>query len=234
MLPGKNILVLYYSNLRDLLIILLILASIIGLFYYSLNLPIKNIYVKGNSLVSDNEIIELSDLYNYPSFLLTKKKDIKNNILKNKYIKNVTIKKKFGNIVELIIKEYKPVAITKNNKVIKDNGELEDNTYNLSDLPNLINNIEDKKIHQNFTKSFSKINSNILRQISEIEYSPVSVDEERFLLYMNDRNLVYVTLTKIKKINNYNKITEKLNGKTGIIYLDTGNYIELKTNTVEE
>ena len=65
-------------------------------------------------------------------------------------------------------------------------------------------------------------------EISEIEYSPVNVDEDRFLLYMDDGNFVYVTLTKIEKMNKYNDIKDELMGKRGIIYLDSGDYVELK------
>ena len=72
------------------------------------------------------------------------------------------------------------------------------------------------------------VDREILRQVSEIEYTPTSVDDERFLLYMNDGNLVYVTLTKIDKLNRYNDIRDKIGDKTGTIYLDAGNYMEIK------
>ena len=68
----------------------------------------------------------------------------------------------------------------------------------------------------------------ILLKISEIEYTPNEVDGERFTLTMNDGNLVYITLNKIEKINKYNSIYSNLNGKKGIIYLDFGDYIEIK------
>ena len=45
---------------------------------------------------------------------------------------------------------------------------------------------------------------------------------------MNDGNLVYVTLPKITKINKYNSIYSGLEGKKGIIYLDSGDYVEVK------
>ena len=45
---------------------------------------------------------------------------------------------------------------------------------------------------------------------------------------MNDGNLIYITLSKITKINKYNSIYSELDGKNGIIYLDSGDYIELK------
>ena len=72
------------------------------------------------------------------------------------------------------------------------------------------------------------IDDSILLKISEIEYAPNDVDSERFILNMNDGNLVYINLNKIEKINKYNSIYSKLDGKKGIIYLDSGDYVEIK------
>ena len=214
-------------KVKNILILVLIILIIISIIYYALIMPIKNIYIDGNNILSDNEIIELSSLSNYPSFLLTKSTDIKNKLKSNPYIENVKIKKKLGNIIELHIKEYTPICINAN-QLILSNGNKLDNTYNLSDIPTLTNEIEDKKIYQKFVKKFTIIDKNILRQISEIEYQPVEVDKERFLLYMNDGNLVYITLTKINTLNKYNQIKDKLENHLGIIYLDSGNYVEIR------
>ena len=81
-----------------------------------------------------------------------------------------------------------------------------------------------------FTSKFSYVNKEVLQKISEIEYTPNDVDDERFKLMMNDGNIVYITLTKVKKINKYNSIYSSMNGKKGIIYLDSGDYIEIKEN----
>lgn len=197
------------------------------LIYYIVIMPIKNIYVNGEKYITENEILELTSLYEYPSFLLTKKTTLINKIKKNNYIKNVTIRKKWGSILEINIEEYTPLALTKDNKIIIENGFLLDNIYNETDIPLLINEITDKEIYNNLSKKLKKINKNILRQISQIEYSPVEVDKDRFLLYMSDKNKVYITLTKIEKMNKYNKIKDALEGNSGIIYLDSGNYAEL-------
>ena len=197
------------------------------LIYYIVTMPIKNIYVNGEKYITENEILELTSLYEYPSFLLTKKATLINKIKKNNYIKNVTIRKKWGSILEINIEEYTPLALTKDNKIIIENGHLLDNIYNETDIPLLINEITDKEIYNNLSKKLKKINKNILRQISQIEYSPVEVDKDRFLLYMSDKNKVYITLTKIEKMNKYNKIKDALEGNSGIIYLDSGNYAEL-------
>ena len=151
---------------------------------------------------------------------------------KNDYIKEVKISKKLGNIIELTITEYQAVALTVDGNMILSNGTVLENTYNLTDIPIMINTIDENKTFKNFANKFGQINNNILRQISQIEYSPVEVDEDRFLLYMNDGNLVYITLTKINKLNKYDKIKDKLNGQLGIIYLDSGDYVELKKNTI--
>ena len=215
-------------SIKKMMTFILTLACLIGITYYLLTMPIKNIYIKNNRIVNDNEIIKLAGLEEYPSFLLTKKTDLIKKIKKNKYIKAVKITKSFGNIITINIKEYESIALTKNDEIILSNGMTLDNTYDLSDIPILINSIDNEKVYINFAKKFEKIDKNILRQISEIEYSPVEVDEERFLLYMNDTNRVYITLTKITKLNKYNQIKDKIEGKTGTIYLDAGDYIELK------
>lgn len=216
-------------KIKNICILLCILVFIIGISYYILTMPIKNIYIKGNNIVSDDELIENTNLYSYPSFILTSKKKIIKSIKNNPYIKDVKVSKKFGNIIEINIEEYLPISITNDDRIVLDNGNVLENSYNIMDVPILINEVSNMDIYNNFTNKLSKISTNILRQISQIEYSPIEVDEDRFLLYMNDTNLVYITLTKIDKLNKYNKIKDVLGGKTGIIYLDSGNYVVLKS-----
>ena len=63
--------------------------------------------------------------------------------------------------------------------------------------------------------------------VNEIEYSPSYnsknqiIDENRFLLSMTDKNLVYVTINKINLLDSYLDIiaTEKLTDK-GTLFLD--------------
>ena len=45
---------------------------------------------------------------------------------------------------------------------------------------------------------------------------------------MVDSNYVYITLSKIDKLNKYNLIVNELDNKKGIIYLDSGDYLEIK------
>ena len=54
-------------NWKRILILLLILYLIVMLLYTLFTMPIKNIYIKGTNLLTDNDIIEVANLKDYPS-----------------------------------------------------------------------------------------------------------------------------------------------------------------------
>ena len=116
------------------------------MFYYAIHMPIKNIYIKGNHIISDDEIIQLSNIDEYPSFLLTKASQIKKDLKKKLYIDEVKITKKFGNVIEIEIYEYQVIAVDSNGDVILENGVVLENTYELTDVPILVQNIENEEI----------------------------------------------------------------------------------------
>ena len=214
-------------KLGRVLICLLVLGIIILSIYYSFKLPIKNIYVIGNNIIPEEEIIKESGISSYPSFLGTSKSTIIKKLKNNEYINNVNLKKKFWGKIYLYIQEKKVHSIY-DNKLLLEDSSLQDNTYKIYRYPTLITDITE--IKEKYVDSFNKVADEVLYQISQIEWSPNEVDNERFSLMMDDGNLVYITLNKIKKINKYNSIYSSMEGKKGIIYLDSGDYIEIKEN----
>lgn len=214
-------------KLGRVLICLLVLGIIILSIYYSFKLPIKNIYVIGNNIIPEEEIIKESGISSYPSFLGTSKSTIIKKLKNNEYINNVNVKKKFWGKIYLYIQEKKVLSIY-DNKLLLEDSSLQDNKYKIYRYPTLITDITE--IKEKYVDSFNKVADEVLYQISQIEWSPNEVDNERFSLMMDDGNLVYITLNKIKKINKYNSIYSSMEGKKGIIYLDSGDYIEIKEN----
>lgn len=212
-------------KVKRILFCILFLSLLVLLFLYLKDLPIKNIYIIGNNILKDKEIIEIANLSNYPSFINTSNREIIKKLEKNEYIKKVTIKKKFYNKIYIYITENK-ILSSYNDKLLLESGEYIDNKYNITSAPILISDIT--SIKDKFVSKFSLVKDDILLKISEIEYTPNEVDNERFSLQMNDGNLVYITLSKITKINKYNSIYSEMEGKKGIIYLDSGDYIEVK------
>lgn len=206
-------------------LIVLILLYVIGFYTYKLIVaPINNIYVSNNIYLTDQEIIDISGIRNYPSFILTTRYQIKKNLLKNDIIDSVKIKKGLDRSVTLEIKEATPLFMYKDKVILSNGEEINDNGYKLPIIVNTLDNDTKNKL----VDKYQNINDEIKMMISEIEYVPNDIDKERFLITMNDGNYVYITLYKTTSINEYIKIisNKEIKNKKGILYLDSGNYFE--------
>ncbi len=209
-------------------LLLLVVLAFLGLYLYFgvIGDEIKVIYVNNNHYLTDQEIIELAELDNYPSFFGTTKYEITKKLKQNYFIKDVHIHKKIGRIVELDIEEYKIVFKNGNNgKYVLENGKeyIFDKNY---DVPILINYVPND-IYKELILNMNKINNSILIKMSEIKYTPNDYDDDLLIIYMNDKNIVQVTIDKLENINKYNDIVAKVDGKNGILYLDSGNYFKI-------
>lgn len=212
-----------------LLFILMILGGLFLAGYIIVNLPIKNIIIKNTNYLNDDYILELANIKDYPSFILTRKKIIIKKLEASPYIVDVSVKKKFYNKIVIEVEENKPLFYSENEKkmVFSDKKSIDVDDYSLYRVPRLMNYVPDTK-YESFIKGMNNIEEEILGKISDIEYVPNDLDKDRFLLYMDDGNMVYLTLTKFKMINYYNEVLEQLEGKKGILYLDNGNHFQIK------
>lgn len=209
---------------------LLILAFFALSIYLLLHTRIKNIIIKNNNYLNDDYIIELANIKDYPSFFLTRSSLIEEKLEKSPYIKKAIIKKKFYNVLEIDIEENTPLfsyevdhtIVFENKKSIK-----EDEEVTLFRIPRLMNYVPDTK-YDMLIKGLKKIDKDILGKVSEITYTPNEFDKDRFLLYMDDDNSVYLTLTKFRMLNYYNKVLTQLDGRKGVLYLDSGNHFQIK------
>ena len=205
---------------------LILLGLVIYIIVTYVQIPIKNIFVSGNNYLSDQEIIDLAGISNYPSVLSFTNNQLEKRLEKNIYIEDATIKKDFRKIY-IEIKENYPLfynQITK--RTIMCNYK---ETKDIINAPILVNSIIDKT-YDLFKIKMKLIDRDIIDRISEIKYDPNSVDEERFLFTMSDGNYVYITLEKIESINNYVDIIKTFDNKKGILYLDSGEYFEVFKN----
>lgn len=216
------------KNKKKIILKILIIIIILGsLIFYFKNMKIKNIYVTGNNTLKDQEIIELAGINNYPNLFQISSRKIEKKIKLNPLIDSVKVKKTFLGKITINIKEYN--LLLKNeidNTIYLDNGQKITNDINMIGLPTLTNEV-DKDILNNFLKKLNTINKDILSKISEITYSPNEYDKDLFLFLMNDGNYVYITTTRLDNINKYENVLLELEGKKGIIYLDSGNHFEI-------
>ena len=205
------------------LIILLILVSLTAIF---MNMHITNIYIKNNYYLSDEEVIEIAKLKDYPTIIDANTLSIKTKLEKNLYIRKAKVYKKgFFNQVYIDIDENYPLFMY-HDKVYLYNLKTTNDEHV---APIVTNDIPDE-IFNDFVKSMRIVDLDILERISEIKYDSNGIDNERFYLTMNDGIYVYVTLLKFEKINDYDEIVSTLGDKKGILYLDSGEYFEIFKN----
>ncbi len=203
------------------LFIITIIIFIVKLF----NSNITNIYIKGNKYLTDQEIMDIAKLSEYPNtinnFSLKIKKRLENNIYiyKAKIRKNLLLNKVYIEIEENYPLFYSIVDKT----TILYNGETVDD--NLTTVT-ITNSVPDEMYDKFFLK-IKQLDMNILNRISEIKYKPNDILKERFFLLMNDGNYVYITLDKFLTLNKYLDIIKSFNNKKGILYLDSGEYFDV-------
>lgn len=216
-------------NYKRYLIFFLFLYLLINFFIQLINKPIKHIFITGNNLISDHNIILNAKLKNYPSIFTLNSKSVTNNILKNKLIESVNLTKKIDGTLIIEIKEKKPLFYKKDTNKVTIDVDLEIELEEIYGLPMLVNYIPNT-INKEFISNFKKINSNIIAMMNYIEYQPSKnedeeiVDDKRFLIMMNDGNKIYTTPTRLENLNYYLDILSNLNGKKGVLNLDSGNY----------
>lgn len=207
------------------LFLLLVIAGISFAFIKLFDVRIYSIKIKGNKILTDQEVIETAKLEDYPSFFETLSYTIKKRLLKNNYIESAKVTKGLLS-VNITIQEKKILYIDKEtNYKYTYNSKFKDDKSIC--VPYLIGSVPDGKMKR-FIKAMNKINSDMICQMSEIKYDPNDIDEDRYYVYMNDGNSVYLTVNKFDKINKYNTILEKIGKQNGTLYLDYGDYFEAK------
>ena len=219
-------------RIRGFILFFLVLYLIAMIVYYILKMPIKNIVVKDNKLVTEKQIIdvinidETTPLFKINSHALRKK--LKKNI---PLINDCKIKANIFGKVTITVEENKIIYYDlRDDKLVLSNGAKIDDDKKYLGYPTLVNYVP-SDIIEAFVKGFSKIDNNVIMMISEIEYSPdryndTIIDSERFILRMNDGNKVYINIVNIEKLNKYQTIYATV-GSGGILYLDSSskNYI---------
>ena len=210
-----------YDRILIALIIVLIMA---GFFTFLFNLKITNIIIKNNNYLTDQEIIELALISDYPKSLANSTQQIEQRLKTSNLIKDVKVTKKFLTQVYIEVEENRPLFYYNyNNQTV-----LLDGT-NISDkypVPTVLNYITDT-YYDEFINEMGKLELSVLNKISEIQFYPNDVDDNRFLLTMSDGNYVYVNISTFYKLNKYILIKENLPDKNGILYLDYGNNFEI-------
>lgn len=212
-------------NIKRVFILALLIFLAILIPTKIFKVTIKGTTVIGNNYLSDSAIIKAGGLNSDTSLLKLSEKKICKKIKTLKIVDTCEIKKTWNMKVKITITENKPLFYyTSQNKIALSNGTfIEEN--NKFGVPTLINYVPEK-ILLKFITGLNDIDDDIIRSISEIEYSPSQngdgtfIDEGRFMLNMNDGNTVYVNNTHIDVLNYYKRIYASIGDKKGTYYFD--------------
>ena len=213
------------------LVIFLLLAlsfALILLIGYVFDIKTKAVIISGNKLISDKEVLDIINLRDYPNFILSNTNMYEKKLKENNLIEKAKIKRSLNFRFYIEIKEKKPLFIREDtNKIVFDvKDEMDNNINKKIDVPYLINYVPNTK-YEKLIEKIKLIKPELIGKISQIKYDPSKYDEDRFILYMNDSNRVIINLPKFKSFNRYNEMVTKFEGKTGTLYLDSGNYFEI-------
>ncbi len=210
-------------NKKALIVIILILYLIIMIFYYVYKMPIKNIIINGNNLLNDSEIISSVGLNDYPNLFKVSTKKIEKKLEKLDLVISADVDKNLFGTIYIDIEEAQILFlnITNNKLVLSNKKEISEISY--SGIPTLINYVP-SDIYTNLIEQMSKIDGEIIALISEIEYNPdvkedITINDNRFILKMNDGNLVYIDIVNFTNLKMYKTIYSNLE-TSGIIHLD--------------
>ncbi len=215
-------------NIKRLILLLLILYLIIMICYAIISMPIKNIYIRNTRLIKDNEIIEIAGIKNYPGIFKISSKKMEENIKKLDLVSSVKVKKKIWGKIIITVEEAKPLFYNRNEeKIVLSNMKRVSPSNKYLGIPTLVNYVPNDLL-ENFIKAFSIIDNDIIGMINEIKYNPdiagdIVIDNNRFLLSMNDTNLVYVNTLNMKRLNDYKKVMGTIGDARGTLYLDSYN-----------
>ena len=135
----KKVKIKYKKLLMFLLIFSIIIFAAISFFKQN----ITNIYISGNEKLTEQEIIDIAKVSNYPNTFLNLSSTIKNRLEKNVYIKSAKVYKKSFTVLYIEVEENRPLFYnsSSNETVLLDGKTVQEKL----EAPVLINMIPDRR-----------------------------------------------------------------------------------------
>lgn len=214
-------------SIAKFLVLVLFIYLIVSIILTIYNEPIRHYDISGNKILKDIDIIRELNLENYPSFVQISPHKLEKKLETNPYVASADIHYNWDLSLKIEVVENRPMFYVKlENKMCLSNGEEIDVDENIIGVPTLLNTTPEEA-KKTLAKNLSTLDEGIIYMINDIEYKPSYnkdnqiIDDYRFLLSMNDKNMVYINAKHLKSLNKYldiiatNKIT-----MNGTLYLD--------------
>lgn len=228
------------SNRRLIFFLSFFFFLILIVIYFQSPLShVQQIIVTGNVYVSDEEIIEASEIKHGTSIWEVNQKKLLE-VEELREVKAASLKRIFPNKVEIQVEEYKRVAY------LNDDGKY----FPIIESGRFLEALEKEKLPtdapilkkwqqgdelEEFMAELTKLPESISRFISEVHYAPTPNDALRIKLYMNDGHEVHTTIQQFsERMLDYPAIASTIDSEEkGIIHMRLTPYFE-RLDTADE
>ncbi|MEH7177268.1 cell division protein FtsQ/DivIB [Neobacillus vireti] len=230
------------ANKRLIFLLFLFFTMIAVVAYVQSPLShVKKVTVKGNELLSTNEVIETAKISKETNIWSVRKNIIAVDLEQKNVIKNANVKIKWPNSVIIEIEERNKIAYIKSDKSyypVMENGKVLMDRE-VTELPvnaPILFKFKEGTILKEMVSSLEELPDEVRNAISEIHHTPKKADEYHISLFMNDGFEVSATLRSFsEKMIHYPSIISQLDPSIkGIIDLEVGSYFKAYELEAEE
>lgn len=228
------------ANRRLIILLSVFFLLIVVVVYFQSPLShIKEIDIQGNKIASKEDILSISGLEPGGSLWNINQKNVRKKIKKLPEVKDIDVKIKFPNTVEVHIKEHSSLALLMSDHRVQpvlENGQvLQEKNSLLMNAPILIGFKEDE-ILKDLISQLKDIPTEIYYSISEIQHDPKNTDPYHIYLYMNDGNEVNATISTLaEKMAHYPSVVGQLDPNIkGVIDFEVGSFFRAYENEGED
>ncbi|MEC2073011.1 cell division protein FtsQ/DivIB [Alkalihalophilus marmarensis] len=222
------------ANRRLLFFLSLFFLLLLLMVYFQSPLShIRTIEVEGNFLISDEQVIESSQLTTGTSMWNLDEEEMRNHLLIRPEIANVTISRKFPTTVVLNVHEHSRIGY------LYSDGKyyplLESGTF-LSELPRhqfpadapILIGWEQGEALTEFAQELINTPEQLIARMSEIFYSPTETESDEVIIHMNDGLEVHSTIKDFSsRMLPYPSIVRELDpSRKGILHMKMSPYFE--------
>jgi len=219
---------------RRLLFYLAIFFVLISIIVY-LQSPfshIKEIVVHDNVVLSEEDIIEVSEIALNTNIWMLNKNSAKKKLENHPIVESVSVNRKLPFTVEINVTEHHIIGFLKEDSSyhpVLENGMIitKGNIPYKGNNP-LLTNFEHDDFLTRMAQELSELPVDIFNLISEISWEPTEKNQQKIVLYMSDGFIVEATMRDFAdKMKSYPSIVSQLDKEDkGIIHMGVGTYFE--------
>ena len=207
---------------------LVVLVLFVIFLLFSSESKIFDITVSGNIYFDEQDVKKIGDVND--NYFLNVPFLIENRLKKHPLISQAKVSMLDGKVINLEIKEKKIVGYRLNDEgafeAICSDGSLytlkDNEIYLISNAPQISIANEDKL--EKLCKNIGELESDIIKQISEVNSYPFSYDPDMFEFIMADGNYCFVSLNDIDRIVDYYSVSFNIDQDVGHACIYIGDF----------